>query len=366
MKNKLYLVIAAALIVSAIALVIGMFGSGPNQKQYKVAVPPFVDTAITVYGEENGIFDKYGLDVDLVAVEWERQYDLLTGGALDISMSTLSEFVNKDKNLRRADRRVVYLLPAWQFLGLGFYTNSNFKTLEQFEAETSSAEALIQFSDQLRGNIVVVPEGSVFETALLKFLDNVGMSVDDIRLINASLDSAINSLNDDNVALVAVGSQQRFEAERRGFVEAIAPDKLGAVILTGFVVREELYTDDREALNKFACAWYETLNAVENSEDKGYSVIESYLQSTGAGTLTMDEYLALRQYNDFALSFSDAREKFLDDPDGGAWQRVWGLAVESLLKSDTPEAAPEDQTGFVADSVLNLTPETCASFLQVE
>jgi len=149
------------------------------------------------------------------------------------------------------------------------------------------------------------------------------MQLSEVQIINASLDSALNSLSDANVVLVAVGSQQRFEAERRGHKEAIAPNKLGADILTGFVARNSIYEENRDALARFTCAWYDMLGQVESEADKGYSTITAYLNSTGAGLLSLDEYLALRQYNRFALSVGDARGKFLNANGNAYWKRVW-------------------------------------------
>jgi len=360
-KNVIYWILITILLLAALAVSLNIFSPQEKEKSYRVAVPPFVDTAIIAYGGEKDTFKKYGLNVELINVAWEGQYDLIAGGGLDISMSTLSEFANKDANLRRANRRVRYLFPAWQFLGLGFYTNDNYRTLNSFEEEYSSEKALDLFANQLKGKKVVVPEGSVFETALLQFLESVNVPASEVELINASLDSALNSLSDNQVVLVAVGSQQRFEAERRGYSEAIAPNKLGADILTGFVSSDIVFKENPEALQRFTCAWYDMLNEVELTDDKGYSVISEYLEGTGAGLLSLEEYIALRQYNSFATNIEDARKRFLA-PDGDAyWKRVWTRSLASMTAGD--QALPPDDSGFVAADLLSLPTETCLNFL---
>ncbi len=342
-----------AIVVLILVLALGGFWALSNSTKdagLRVAVPPFVDTAMTAAGAKAGLFKAQNLNVELVDTTWEGQYELIAGKALDISMSTVDEFINKDANLRSAGQRVIYFLPAWQFRGLGFYTNSHFRPLADFRKEYDDENARKEFVKQLIGHKVVLPEGSVFETAFRQFVKDAGGDVNSIQLINASLDVALNALTDSDVALAAVGSQQRFEAERRGNREAIAPQDLGLDVLTGFIVREEIWKNRRDDVVNFACAWYATVRAVNNSADKGFADISSYLTARGAGTLTASEYDALRKYNAFASTPREAKGLFFEPSGSAYWRRTWDRTIAAMKASGKGNQIPPDEGGFVAPS----------------
>jgi ABC-type nitrate/sulfonate/bicarbonate transport system substrate-binding protein len=340
--------------VIVLAIAVGSalyFNRTTDTGDLRVAVPPFVDTAMTVAGQKEELFKKQGVPIRLVDTTWENQYELIAGGAVDISMSTVDEFINKDRNLRSANRRVMYILPAWQFRGLGFYTSPHFKTLAELRNSLGNEAGRKEFLAQLGGRKVVVPEGSVFESALREFLKASGSETSRIQIVNAALDTALNSLSDRDVALAAVGSQQRFEAERRGYREAIAPEDLGLDVLTGFIVRSEVWNTRRSEVINFACAWYATVRAVNGSEDKGFNVISSYLASRGAGTLTPVEYEALRRYNVFAATPEQARALFFDTTGPAYWRRTWERTLAAMDAAGRKNETPPDESGFVAPSV---------------
>jgi hypothetical protein len=71
-------------------------------------------------------------------------------------MSTVDEFVNKNRNLRLTGNRVMYFLPAWQFRGLAFYTNKGIKPFSAFPHsadEKSLREAKNAFLAQISGKM---------------------------------------------------------------------------------------------------------------------------------------------------------------------------------------------------------------------
>ena len=117
------------------------------------------------------------------------------------------------------------------------------------------------------------------------------------KIFNASLDSALNSLSDSSVAIVAVGSQQRFEADRRGFVEAISPEALGLDVITGYVARETVYNTRRNDIMGFVCGWCATAKLVTDDPHGAFEITNKYLVDRGANSLTFEEYTALRAYN---------------------------------------------------------------------
>lgn len=357
-RNTLrYAVILGVILAFAVGYLLWIRSSNEGPAgALRLSVPPFVDTAFTVVGLERGAFGPLGLRLQPVQTNWENQYEILSGGGLDISMSTLDEFVNKSRNLNAVGRPVVFILPAWQFRGLGFYSASGLRPFSAFSGPRAKAE----FVAQLSGRRVVVPEGSVFEQALRSFLAGSGVRYEDLEIVNAPLDSALNSLSDSSVAMVAVGSQQRFEAERRGFSEAIAPEALGLDVLTGFVVPETIYRERREDVLDFVCGWYATARLVTSDPRGAYDITNRYLVSRGANSLTFQEYSALRAYDVVPTSVAEADALFLAPGGRAYWRTIWDRSALAMTQVGRADQAPANTTGFVVPEVLAAARTRCS------
>ncbi len=364
-KRTLIVSLVSLLIIGGSILAYRLSVTGSRNAPLRVAVPPFVDTAFTAVGQEKGFFKQEHVEIRLVNTSWENQYDLLAGDGLDIAMSTLDEFVNKDRNLRLTGNRVSYFLPAWQFRGLAFYTTagrakpfSEFKDKAQYSTEQEAKNA---FLAQFKGKKVVYPEGSVFEQAFRAFTEGTDYGVSSLSIVTAPLDAALNSLADDSVGIVAVGSQQRFEAERRGHFEAISPESLGLDILTGFIVRASTLESRRAEVLAFVRAWYRTAAYVMAEKAASYEITNSYLVSRGSNSLTFDEYQALRAYNVVPQKPIDAKALFFTPKAPAYWKTVWNRSLDAMRRSNRQNAAPPDEEGFVAPSINEMVTQGVAS-----
>lgn len=352
---RLYLAIFVLLVVAAVGYLSWTRTSTTEQTDLRVSVPPFVDTAFTKVGLANNAFGALSPHIKLVDTNWENQYDLLAGDGLDIAMSTVDEFVNKSRNLAAVGKPVVFILPAWKFRGLGFYTAKGVRPLSEF----SGPDAKDEFLRQLRDKKIVLADGSVFDQALRAFVKDSSISYDDLAIVNASLDSALNSLSDPSVGIVAVGSQQRFEAERRGFREAISPEELGLDVITGFIVSEKVYRERRSDVTAFSCGWYATAKLVTADPRSAYDITNAYLVGRGANSLTFDEYSALRAYNVIPVSPTEANSLFIVQGGAGNWKAVWDRSVAAMTEAGKANQIPLNSQGFVAPDVIAAAQISC-------
>ncbi len=352
---QFYLTILALAVIVAVGYLAWTRTNAPAQADLRVSVPPFVDTAFTKVGLTKNAFGALSPHVKLVETTWENQYDVLAGGGLDIAMSTVDEFVNKSRNLTAVGKPVVFILPAWKFRGLGFYTTKGVRPFSEF----NGPDAKNAFLAQLRGKKVVLADGSVFDQALRAFVKGSSIRYDDLAIVNASLDSALNSLSDPSVGIVAVGSQQRFEAERRGFREAISPEALGLDVITGFIVPEKLYRERRSDVIAFVCGWYATAKLVTGDPRGAYDITNTYLVGRGANSLTFEEYSALRAYNVVPTSPAEANSLFVAKGGAGYWRTVWDRSVAAMTEAGKINQTPLDIQGFVAPDVIAAAQGSC-------
>src|SRR5262245_7299161 len=96
-SQAVFVAVVSILLVGGIVCAISARRSGSrSEAPLRISIPPFVDTAFTVVGLEKGFFSEKGVALRPVNSAWENQYELIAGGELDVAMSTIDEFVNKD------------------------------------------------------------------------------------------------------------------------------------------------------------------------------------------------------------------------------------------------------------------------------
>lgn len=337
-------------------LVLGTFGVFFCQTrdgataQIRLAITPFPDVSQLVVGIEDGTFEKSGVTVAPVDTTWEAQYDLLTGGGVDVAISSFSELAVKDAGLKEIDRSVVYFFPAWQFQGLVFVSRPDMTSLAELRA-TSGAEdeALKQFLANIQNKKIVYPEGSTYESGFLRLVKRAGFSRDQFGIVNSELEAGLNALNDEAVGMVAVGAGQTIEALRRGYKVALDATDLGVTVITGFVTTKAFYRDNKESLKQFVCGWYVTLRRIKANPEGAYKLASKYMEARGASALSHKEYFLALKLSGAPLRADDTKTRFLNADARTYWKDSWDAAVENMRQTGKETSAPDDASSIVVD-----------------
>ena len=356
--------ISAVVVVLAAGIAyLGFFvPGGRDDTAVRMTLPPYIDTHFIYVGDREGASAEQDLDLRFVEAGWDRQYDLLAAGEADVIWSTLDEFVAKTAGLAQIDRPVRYILPAWQFVGLGFFGGKGIKPYDAFKKTSSDSKvAKTAFLDQLRNKKVVFPEAGVFDQAFSRFLEGSGLKRSDFQIVNAPPDSALNSLEDPEVGLVAVFSQQRFEAMQRGYRPAIAPKDVGLVVITGFAASAAILKQDPTLPARLACTWYASVNLVNADEAKAFEITQEALARRGAEPITEKQYRELRQLNVLPSNPKQAEALFLQSGGGAYWRDTWEATVEELKSGGRTDAVPANTDSFLADATIRSAGQECAS-----
>ncbi len=325
----------------------------------KISLPPFHDTSMLLVGQKKGFFKQNGVKLEFIESNWNQQYDLIASESVDIIFSTLSEFVSKEKSLKRIQRPVEYILPAWEYKGLAFFANNNIKSLNKVrQDENLTQPAEIVFLNQLNDKKIVFPEGSVFEQAFTRFLSKVNMNLSDFTIVNASVQAGLNGLEDPKVGVAAVGSNDITEARKRGYEVAVSPKDLGMLIITGFVGRAAKTEKMQKTYAGFACGWYETVRYVLKNKDESYTLIEGKLKARGAKVPSLESFKELLTLNVIPLYPKETETHFFNDGAPADWHVNWDVAVEGLIKNKKT-TVPEDNKGFVAPEIVSTSKKRC-------
>jgi ABC-type nitrate/sulfonate/bicarbonate transport system substrate-binding protein len=363
MTRKIWVVGLAVVVVVLAAWLILKTLETPKQdgslKTVRIAVTPYQDTTLMLYGIKNGFFRDYGIDLQVRDSTWNEQIEFVAGGGCDIAMATIDEVVAKSKNLRKVNRRVVYFMPAWIFEGMIFVCRGGFQTLDELREKYGAAKASKMFLEQLKDKKIAVPEGGVYEQALRKFIRTAGGDPDSFTFINSKLEVGINGLEDPNVGIAAAGIVQRLEAGRRGYKIALKTEDLGVLVLTGFVCRAELYDRNPELVAGYLCGWYKSVRVALDNMDENYRIVREYLDGRGATVPSPEDLKAALTFQRIATTPGQAKAMFLDPNSPAYWKISWEAAVQNLKDTGKASEAPETSEDFVGEQLCPLVQRIC-------
>jgi ABC-type nitrate/sulfonate/bicarbonate transport system substrate-binding protein len=247
------------------------FESTVDRTQLRIAGTPHQDTTLYLWGMKKGYFAKEGVELDVRDTTFNEQIEFTAGGGCDIAMATVDEIAAKSKNLNLANRRVLYVMPAWLFEGQIFVSRPDLASLAELKQQYPVEEARRKFFEQMRGKIIAVPEGSSYDQALRRLMNTAGFNANDFKFVNSQLETGINGLSDRNVALAAAGIVERPEAERRGYKVSLDSLDLEMIVIAGFIVRADYYKIHPDTVDAFLQTWF--VSVKEALEHRTYRTV---------------------------------------------------------------------------------------------
>lgn len=318
----------------------------------RIAVTPYQDTTLMLYGIERGFFKEEGITLEVKDTTWNEQIEFVVGGGSDIAMATLDEIVAKDKNLTMANRKLAYFLPAWLFEGIIFAGRDDLQSYSELREQFNESEAKRKFVAQLKGKKIAVPEGGVYEQAIRKFIASADEDPETFSFVNAQLEAGINGLNDHDVAIAAAGIVERPEALRRGYKIALDSVDLDLIVITGFFCKHSFYKEHPELLSKFIKGWYRSVSAALENPKENYAVVSTYIDRRGAKAPTFEDMTTALKFQRIPESSSEAWDMFLDPKSPIHWEKSWDAAVENLADTEKGDQVPDSKDAFVAQEFI--------------
>jgi ABC-type nitrate/sulfonate/bicarbonate transport system substrate-binding protein len=349
--SKLLAALTTVVFLSFLILAHSPSSSASKTTTIRIAGTPHQDTTLYMWGIQEGLFQKHNIELRLCDTTFNEQIELVAGNGCDLAMATVDELAAKSKNLDLADRRVLYLMPVWQFEGQIFVSRPDLLSLSELREQAPTGDAVKRFFGQIRGKKIAVPEGSSYDQAIRRLMETAGVDPADYNFVNSELEAGINGLSDPNVALAAAGIVERPEAERRGYKIALSSADLNAIVIVGFISSARFYKDHRDAVDDFLLGWFESVDGALAHPRENYAIFSSYLSGRGAKPPSFEEYERALRYTRFSRSPTDAYDSFLKPDSPTYWRKPWDARLEQLRQSGEGDQATASTADFVADEV---------------
>ena len=255
----------------------------------RVAVVPILKFATLYVAAERGLFEKYGLDVqiDIVASGTEA-IAFLEQGQIDVGGIAIVTSLWNGWN-QGIDIRV--FAPG----GLEPFENSPTKFMVRRDLFDSGTVDTIE---ELRGRTVAMAggPGSGGEYLAAKALERGGLTIRDVQLINLANADMPAAFANGSIDAAVLGSPYAEQAEADGTAVTLATDLVPGLMTVAFVGSGHFLEDRPEVARRFALALLEAARLMQGDDyldDENVAAYLAYVNSTEeavrTGTPVLDD-----------------------------------------------------------------------------
>ncbi|PZU97403.1 MAG: nitrate ABC transporter substrate-binding protein [Pseudanabaena sp.] len=237
--------------------------------------------AIAIYAKEAKLFEKYGIEVDLV--EFINQQDNIRAtirGAQDMSFVTLWELMQIDPS---DDNPVVVLVADISAGSDGIVARPEFSSV-----------------NELRGKKVSAKLGTVAHLILLEALSKQKIPPDDVEIVNVSNERGAELLKTSDIDAAVMWEPLLSKTQEITDGKIIYTTKdIDSLVIDTLATGSKFLKNNRSNVTKFIMAW---LDAIHDMEVKPDVVLEVIAQQTGQTVQSFSRGYSGLKEGDIALN----------------------------------------------------------------
>ena len=212
--------------------------------------------------------------------------------------------------------------------------------------------------DAWRGTEWLLPIGTTMHQTLVTVLEQIGLTADDVTMINMDVTTALTAFIGGAGDGLAVWTSTALAAEQEGFIKAGGADDNGVVVPTAFLATDRVLADAQrlEAVTKVWELYFRTMDwIIANLEDAAHFYAESAAIEGVSGADDFElSYATLLRFNPYGLN--DQLELMTttgNDPAGLAARPLSGGEIDLFNTLDffiTQDRYSNDERNFIIDN----------------
>jgi NitT/TauT family transport system substrate-binding protein len=269
------LLLAATMLMAAQVVSAGTMAPLDPPQKVKVAYVPIMKFATMYVAKQRGLFDKYGLDVDLERVKSGTEaIAFLTQGTIDVGgiaiVTSLWSGWNKGLDIR-------IIAPG----ALEPMKNSPTKLLVR---SALANDGSIQSTADLKGRRVAVAggPGSGGEYLTSKGLARGGLTIRDVEMMNVANPDMAMAMANGSVDAALVGSPYADQIIKAGDGKVLESDLTPGLMTVAFVGSGKFINTRRDAAERFVLALTEAARMMQGNDYLSRENIDAYLSFTNS------------------------------------------------------------------------------------
>lgn len=245
----------------------------------KVAVMPFLCSLPTKYMVENGLDTANGFKIETVY--------FANGGAMNEALGAEQWEVGP---LSAAAVNALAIYGAYEIAEVGHSEGGLYTLVDkdspiaQVKGYNPSYPEVYGDPDSVRGALIATNTGTIAHLNVNKWLESIGLTSEDVEIVNMDFPSAYQALKTGNCDVAALNPPTSYAAEGEGYVVTSDLVKLGVPQFDTIVASNKTYTERRELLVTYLKAYFEATDALQADTEMATQMLYDWYVENGSET----------------------------------------------------------------------------------
>ncbi|MBE6054636.1 MAG: aliphatic sulfonate ABC transporter substrate-binding protein [Clostridium sartagoforme] len=291
-SKKLKALVACALVMTSM---VGCSAVGESKKSdlselvithvtSPLNVPSIVQKNNNVFEEE---FKNNGMDIKV-------NYAEITSGA------------EQTQALASGDVDVLYAVGGTSVI-LAAANNADIKVLNMYSRSPEafclfSNDESIKSAEDLRGKTIAGPVGTNLHQLLVAYLENAGMTIEDVNYVNMSIPDAKAAIDGGSIDAALLAGPTAYKAKQQG-LNLVTNGKGLTDAIIAVAVREDFYNEHKDVIDAFMNAEAKVIEYINENHDEAMDIVAKELDLDKSAVEEM-----FKQY-DFNMEITEEDKK---------------------------------------------------------
>ena len=291
-SKKLKALVAGALVMTSM---VGCSAVGESKKSdlselvithvtSPLNVPSIVQKNNNVFEEE---FKNNGMDIKV-------NYAEITSGA------------EQTQALASGDVDVLYAVGGTSVI-LAAANNADIKVLNMYSRSPEafclfSNDESIKSAEDLRGKTIAGPVGTNLHQLLVAYLENAGMTIEDVNYVNMSIPDAKAAIDGGSIDAALLAGPTAYKAKQQG-LNLVTNGKGLTDAIIAVAVREDFYNEHKDVIDAFMNAEAKVIEYINENHDEAMDIVAKELDLDKSAVEEM-----FKQY-DFNMEITEEDKK---------------------------------------------------------
>lgn len=225
------------------------------------------------------------------------------GKDMTINYAEITSGADQTQALASGDVDILYAVGGTSVV-LAAANDADIKILNMYSRSPEafcmySHDESIKSAEDLRGKTIAGPVGTNLHQLLIAYLENAGMTIDDVNYVNMSIPDAKAALDGKSIDVALLAGPTAYKAKQQGY-NLVTNGKGLTDAVIAVAVREDFYKKHKEDIEIFMDAQEKLINYINENYDEVMEIVAKELDLDKSAVEEM-----YKQY-DFSIETTDA------------------------------------------------------------
>lgn len=245
----------------------------------KVAVMPFLNSIPIKYMVDNGIDVENGFKVETVY--------FANGGAMNEALAADQWEVG---TLSAAAVNSLAIYGAYDVADIG-HSEGGLYTLVSKDSPIAGVKGsnpsfpdVYGDADTVKGSVIATNTGTISHLNVIKWLEAIGLTADDVELVSMDFPSAYQALKTGNCDIAALNPPTSYQAEDEGYVVTSSLANLDVPQYDSIICSAKAHDNRGDVVTKYIKAFFEATDALQADPEIATQLLYDWYTENGSET----------------------------------------------------------------------------------